>query len=176
MASQYTAMRKSNINLWRRWYRMNQRCNNNEIYYSDVKVCDDWNIDISGEQGFVNFVEDMGDDFDEQLTLDRIDPKGNYDAHNCRWVDSIVQNRNTRFHKYTERGKALVRMHKRWGHSKAVKQRFWSRHKRGWSWEDIINTPPSFTNRKGHMRPQDLQKRRKLYKKRTIWQKITSII
>tara|TARA_Y100001972_G_scaffold56721_1_gene69804 strand:+ start:1327 stop:1851 length:525 start_codon:yes stop_codon:yes gene_type:complete len=172
----YTALRKKNRNFWGRWYSMNMRCLNNEPGYRDVKVCDDWHIEISGEQGFLNFAEDMMADFDEDLTLDRIDPKGNYDAHNCRWVDSIVQNRNTRFHKYTERGKALVRMHKRWGHSKAVKQRFWSRHKRGWSWEDIINTPPSFTNRKGHMRPQDLQKRRKLYKKRTIWQKITSII
>jgi len=176
MASQYTTMRKANRNLWQRWYRMNQRCNNNEIYYSDVKVCDDWNIDISGEQGFVNFVEDMGDDFDEQLTLDRIDPKGNYDAHNCRWVDSVVQNRNTRFHKYTERGVALTKMKNKWGHSTAVKQRFWSRHKRGWSYEDIINTPPSLSNRRGKSNTKEIEKRRKLYKKRTIWQKLSSII
>ena len=156
---------------------MCQRCNNNELYYSDVKVDPSWNIDISGEQGFLNFLDDMGDDFDEQLTLDREDPKGPYDAHNCRWVSPTVQNRNTRFHKYTERGKALTKMLEKWGHSKAVKQRFWSRAKRGWSYEDIINIEPNLSNRGiGKSTEKDIKHRRKLLKSKTIWQKIRSII
>jgi len=174
--SRYTTARKHNKILWRRWYRMCQRCNKNELYYDDVKVCDDWNIDISGEQGFINFLDDMGDDFDEQLTLDRIDPKGPYDAHNCRWVTPTVQNRNTRFHKYTKRGKALTRMLEKWGHSKRTKQRFWSITKGGWNFEDIMNRPPSLSNRLGHSITKDINKRRKQTKTSTIWRKLRSII
>ena len=175
--SRYTTARKNNKILWSRWYRMCQRCNNNELYYDDVKVCDDWNIDISGEQGFLNFLDDMGDDFDEQLTLDRIDPKGPYDAHNCRWVTPTVQNRNTRFHKYTERGKALTKMLEKWGHSKRTKQRFWQRTRRGWSYEDTINIEPNLSNRGiGKSTDKDIKLRRKRLKSKTIWQKIRSII
>ena len=143
----YTALRKKNRNFWGRWYQMNMRCIRNEPGYSDVSVCDDWHIEISGEQGFLNFAEDMMDDFQEDLTLDRIDPKGNYDAHNCRWVDRTVQNRNTRWHKYSERGLALKRMTDKYGHSKKVKQRFWNRAKAGWSWDDIVNVEPHHGNK-----------------------------
>ena len=143
----YTALRKANRNFWGRWYQMNMRRIRNEPGYSDVSVCDDWHIEISGEQGFLNFAEDMMDDFEEDLTLDRIDPKGNYDAHNCRWVDRTVQNRNTRWHKYSERGLALKRMTDKYGHSKKVKQRFWNASKAGWSWDDIVNVEPHHGNK-----------------------------
>ena len=145
----YTALRKKNRNFWGRWYQMNKRFINNEPSDEDVSVCEDWHLEISGDQGFLNFAEDMMDDFEEHLTLDRIDPKGNYDAHNCRWVDRTVQNRNTRWHKYTERGLALKRMTDKYGHSKKVKQRFWNRARAGWSWDDIINIEPKYGNRIG---------------------------
>ncbi|OUV75340.1 MAG: hypothetical protein CBC91_07530 [Rickettsiales bacterium TMED131] len=155
---QYTAMRKANRNFWGRWYQMNMRCINNEPAYEDVSVCAEWHIELSGEQGFLNFAEDMMEDFDEDLTLDRIDPRGQYDAHNCRWVSRTVQNRNTRFHKHTERGQALTKMYEKWGHNKAVKQRFWSRHKRGWSFDDIVNVPPDQSNRYSKIRHQKPKK------------------
>ena len=145
---QYTAMRKAYPNLWRRWWRMCARCNNNETYYRDVKVCDDWNIDIAGEQGFINFVEDMGDDFREDLVIDRYpDPKGDYAPDNVRWTTVTENNRNQRFHKYTERGRALIRMCEKWGYTKAARVRFHNRLRRGWSLDATVNQPPSNGNR-----------------------------
>lgn len=138
----YTALRKAEPRMWRIWYRMNKRCNDNETYYGDVKVCDDWNIDISGEQGFINFMEDMWDDYEDDLSIDRIDPKGSYDAHNCRWATSTIQNRNTRFHKYTERGKWIKQANELWGYTKSTWMRVNQRVKNGWSYEDAATIPP----------------------------------
>jgi hypothetical protein len=154
MTSQYTAMRKAHRELWGRWYKMCKRCNDNERYYHDVKVCDDWNKDISGELGFINFVTDMGDDFREELVLDRIDPKGNYDAHNCRWTTTTENNRNQRYHKYTERGRYMALMMEKWGHSTKSKQRFWSRLNRGWSYEETLNVPPHKMRHRSKPKPK----------------------
>jgi hypothetical protein len=52
-----------------------------------VQVCDRW-------RDFVNFYADMGDP--NGLTLDRIDPAGNYEPGNCRWADWSTQNLNKR--------------------------------------------------------------------------------
>ena len=150
MTSQYTAMRKAYPELWQRWYKMNKRCNDNEPYYETVKCCADWNIDISGEQGFINFVEDMGDDFKEELVLDRYpNPAGDYSPDNTRWTTTTENNRNQRFHKLTERGQWLIKMCEKWGYSQRTRVRFWSRQNRGWSYEDTVNVPPKYGNRYG---------------------------
>ena len=175
MTSQYTAMRKAHRQLWDRWYKMCKRCNDNELYYDDVKVCDDWNIDISGEQGFINFVEDMGDDFREELVLDRIDPKGDYDAHNVRWTTTTQNNRNRRFHKYTERGQYLIKMCEKWGYSQKTRVRFWNRLRRGWSYEDTLNVPPRYGNRLGKT-PAKKQKKPKYFGKVLGWFKSKSSV
>jgi len=176
MASRYTAIRKAEPRLWRIWYRFNKRCEDNELYYEDVEVHEDYSRDISGEQGFVNFADDFWDTYQDDLTIDRINPAGNYEYTNMRWATHTEQNRNTRFHKHTERGQALTKMLEKWGHSKRTKQRFWSRAKRGWSYEAIINTPPSLSNRMGKSKPKEIVKRRKQSKTSTIWRKLRSII
>ena len=145
---QYTAMRKAYRELWGRWYRMNKRCRDNEAGYRDIKVCEDWCMDISGEQGFINFVEDIGDDFREDLVLDRHpDPKGHYQIDNVRWTTVTQNNRNQRFHTYTERGRWLIKMCEKWGYSAKTRVRFWNRLHRGWSYEDTVNVPPKTGNR-----------------------------
>ncbi len=81
------------------WNAAIQRCSReNNVAYSNyggrgIKVCDRW-VE-SGESGFLNFLEDMGER-PEGLTLDRIDVNGNYCKENCRWVDSTIQNHNRR--------------------------------------------------------------------------------
>lgn len=58
-------------------------------YYAlkGITVCDRWmNKD--------NFIADMINGFKEHLTLDRIDPAGNYEPSNCRWITRSEQNRN----------------------------------------------------------------------------------
>ena len=83
---------------------MKQRCydksRDNYRYYGakGVTVCDEW----LGENGFENFYAwAMSASFDPtkpwtEMSLDRIDPYGNYCPENCRWTDSHTQAINKR--------------------------------------------------------------------------------
>ena len=76
------------------WVLMRQRCNNPKAtgyaHYGGrgVTVCRRWDK-------YTNFLMDMGERPDG-LTLDRIDPHGNYEPTNCRWATWTTQNRNKR--------------------------------------------------------------------------------
>lgn len=82
--------------LYKTWKSMLMRCNNpNVIGYRHyggrgIKVCDRW----SGELGFENFVNDMGERPSLTHTLDRIDVNGNYEPSNCRWATTEQQMNN----------------------------------------------------------------------------------
>jgi hypothetical protein len=52
-----------------------------------VSVCERWRL------SFKNFLADMGTR-PSGLTIDRIDPKGNYEPSNCRWVSWTDQANN----------------------------------------------------------------------------------
>ena len=57
--------------------------------YENIKVCERW------QNSFKNFLEDMGER-PEKMTLDRIDPFGNYEPNNCKWATWSEQNKNKR--------------------------------------------------------------------------------
>jgi len=79
------------------WKSMKQRCYDpNSEHYKHygklgVTICNEW----LSYDGFKNFVRDMGER-PLNMTLDRINPFGNYEPSNCRWADIFVQNNNTR--------------------------------------------------------------------------------
>ena len=81
------------------WRAMISRCNNkkNKSYQryggSGVKVCDKWMKSLE------SFVEDMGLP-DDGMSIDRIDPAGDYEPQNCRWADKYTQANNKKNHHY----------------------------------------------------------------------------
>lgn len=80
--------------LYKIWADMKTRCyNENCAAYeryggSGVEVCNEW-------QDYLPFKEwALKNGYNEELTIDRIDPFGNYTPGNCRWADYHTQNCN----------------------------------------------------------------------------------
>ena len=88
---------KSKTRLYNIWKMMRKRCNNpnrsDYKYYGGkgVKVCGEWN----SPDGYDNFRKwALKNGYKEFLTLDRIDPDGDYCPENCRWVTRYAQSIN----------------------------------------------------------------------------------
>jgi len=77
------------------WKNMKQRCGNSHRpdfkHYGGrgITVCDRW------LHSYENFLKDMGE-CPPRLTLDRINPNGNYEPSNCRWATWKTQVHNRR--------------------------------------------------------------------------------
>ena len=83
----------TNSRIWRIWSSMKNRCTpthkTRTKYVNDgITVCKEWQQFIP----FYNWAIKNG--YDDNLSIDRIDPKGNYCPENCRWVDRKVQSNN----------------------------------------------------------------------------------
>jgi hypothetical protein len=76
------------------WVAMKRRCygvnTKSYPYYGarGIKVCQSWDQ-------FENFLVDMGER-PKGMTLDRIDPNGDYCRQNCHWATRTVQSQNRR--------------------------------------------------------------------------------
>jgi hypothetical protein len=85
---------KSRTTLYRRWAHMIGRCYNPRdkrypLYGGrGISVCEQW-------RDFYNFyLWAINNGYSKSLTLDRIDPHGNYESQNCRWVTWKKQQNN----------------------------------------------------------------------------------
>jgi hypothetical protein len=80
---------------YKSWSHMRGRCQNpkHARYYDygkrGITVCERWDVD------FANFLDDMGEP-PPGMSLDRIDPDGNYEPKNCRWATKWQQRINRR--------------------------------------------------------------------------------
>lgn len=96
---------KTGTRLHRIWRGMKIRCSDkNSKDYKDygakgVIVCDEW----LGKDGFQTFYDwAMANGYQDNLSIDRINPNGNYEPSNCRWADNIQQANNKRNNHYVE--------------------------------------------------------------------------
>ena len=123
---------------------MLQRCYNtlDKRYYDyggrGIQVCDRW---LDPENGFLNFLDDMGPRPSPKHSLDRIDNDKNYCPENCRWSTMKEQSRNRRNNAMiTHEGKTqcIADWTEEAGLPKGV---LGGRLKKGWSVEKAITTP-----------------------------------
>lgn len=87
--------------LYNIWLRMKGRCNRPTAtsyqYYGGrgICVCDEWQNDFAAFRDWA-----MSHGYQEGLSIDRIDPDGNYCPENCRWITMAEQQRNKRNSKW----------------------------------------------------------------------------
>ena len=103
-----------------------------------ISVCDLWRYDFLS---FYNW--SMSNGWKQGLTLDRINPNGDYSPGNCRWVTQSVQNRNKRnsLPKFEWNGESKYLQE--WAAEYGINySTVFSRVKRGWDLEKALITPP----------------------------------
>jgi hypothetical protein len=118
------------------WSSMLSRCmdiNKPSYCGKGITVCERWKT-------FENFYSDMGER-PAGMTIDRIDPHGNYESSNCRWATEKQQHRNTTRNlliTYNGLTKPLVDWAEQTGIARATIS---ARLKKGWTIEDSLTKP-----------------------------------
>lgn len=74
----------------------NPNCNRYQIYGGrGIKYDPKW-------ESFTEFWKDMGESYNEELTLERVDNNGGYNKDNCRWATVKEQSNNRRNNRFIE--------------------------------------------------------------------------
>lgn len=141
----------SRTRLYRIWDRMRSRCENpNDTNYSKygargIKLCEEWH----DSSAFFQWALSHG--YAENLTIDRIDSKGDYCPDNCRWATYKEQtNHICTNHRIDVNGESLTlaeaadryginyttlktRIYSGWSPERAVSQKVSGAHSRRWN-------------------------------------------
>lgn len=118
------------------WKAMKRRVAANK-YYKNVSICKEWEHDF---KAFYDWA--IANGYSDELTLDRIDVKGNYEPDNCRWTTMKVQSNNTRRnHFITAFGKTQTLQ--QWSDETGINRNNIIRRieKFGWPIEKALTTP-----------------------------------
>lgn len=125
------------------WMLMRQRCNdtNAPVYAKygarDIRVCARWD-------SFENFLADMGQRPSLKHSIERRNPRGNYEPDNCVWATmKEQQNNRTNNRRITWRGETLTLM--QWAERTGIDRKTIS-HRLGklrWSLDDALTLPAS---------------------------------
>lgn len=133
--------------IYKLWTSMKARCaeENGRLLHGGrgIRVCEEWNRE--GKEGFLSFYAwSMDNNYQDDLTLDRIDVNGNYEPGNCQWVTVQEQNYNKQNTIYIDTN----------GEKTSLSQYYYSepdrlvpyqvvsnRFRQGWTLEEIFTTP-----------------------------------
>lgn len=128
------------------WCNMKTRCYNPRSTRFDlyggrgIAVCEAW------RNSFEQFYADMGPS-SAGMSLDRIDPDGDYSPENCRWADQKTQSNNVRRnHRFTVQG--VERTLGEWAEHRGVTYELLRGRILRYGWHPVIAilTPPGETN------------------------------
>lgn len=103
-----------------------------------ISVCERW----SGENGFENFLQDMGPKPSPKHSIDRFpDKNGNYEPGNCRWATDTEQIRNRR-NTITLTLDGITRPAIEWSEIKKIGiGTIYDRISLGWTDEEVLSRP-----------------------------------
>ena len=132
----------NHIRLYKIWVNMRDRCNRkkNKNYKNyggrGIHVCKEWEDYIMFKKWALNH------NYNDNLTIDRINVNGDYSPENCRWITIQEQANNKRNNKkitYNGETHTIAEWSKIKGYSKGLIS---SRLSKGWEVEKAIETPP----------------------------------
>lgn len=125
--------------LYQIYYGMKSRCyNKKHTYYQDyggrgIKICDEW---LNNNVTFFDWA--INNNYEEGLTIDRIDPNGNYEPDNCRWITILEQVRNRRNTIYIEY-KGVTKTMAQWSDELNIPYHtLYTRYTKGWESKNIL--------------------------------------
>lgn len=80
---------QSRSRLYHIWVNVRNRCQPHNIYgRKGISVCQEWEV----FEPFYTWATAHG--YEDSLSIDRINPWGNYEPSNCRWTTDAEQSRN----------------------------------------------------------------------------------
>lgn len=129
--------------LYKIWNAMKCRCYtvSSGAYFKygakGIRMCDEWKNDF---MAFYNWA--LANGYSDELTIDRIDYRGNYEPSNCRWADIRTQaNNKSNVRKYEYNGELHTMTE--WSEIMNINYgALWERlNVLGWSIEKALTTP-----------------------------------